>query len=99
MNAPAKATSPPAAPVDPSLWLLRIPKVRQTNTIALPDRLDPNNESAVSVTERWKTVQLKVTDKLGVERSVIMTLAEARKLSEYLNTACRRVARRPANRP
>jgi hypothetical protein len=73
--------------------------VRQTNTIALPDPHDPQKEAAVSVIEQWKTVRLKVTDKLGVERSVAMTLAEARKLSEYLNTACRRVASRPAHRP
>jgi hypothetical protein len=95
--APAQKPIPP--PPDES-WLNRMPMVRQTMTVRLPDPKNPGKFGIVNVVEQRKTVRLIVTaPDSSIDRSVDMTLAEARKLSEHLNTICRRIATRPAYRP
>lgn len=80
-------------------YLRRVPMVRMALMVLVPMKDDPKTQARITVTEQKETVLVTLTTKDGIERSVGLTLSEARKLSEHLNTICRRVGRRPAHQP
>jgi hypothetical protein len=98
--APAKAQPTPedrAKAHRDYLW--RTPKVRQSMILIVPLASDPNKTGQVAVCENKDTVTLTIEDSNGVNRSVKLTLPEARTVATHLNMICNRIAKRPAHKP
>lgn len=77
----------------------KIPKVRHCLLLMLPTT-DPKKDAKVCVTEQRETVRLTVREPDStIEKKVSLSLAEAHKLSEFLETICYRIENRPSGTP
>lgn len=102
---PAKPpTLPLPAPPESAeaAFLHRMPKVRQSLTIILPEPTAdrPQKAAYICVTEQRDSVQVRVREAgSGLDHDVRLNLPEARTLAEHLNKICERIRKRPAYRP
>jgi hypothetical protein len=77
-----------------------MPKVRHSLVIVIPSRATPENPGSISVIEQKDTVRIAISESgSALERNAVLSLPEARKLSEHINTICRRISHRPTGQP
>jgi hypothetical protein len=74
-------------------YLNRMPMIRQALIVRVPDR-KTTATGHVTVTEQQRTVLLGLEDFSGLERSVQLTLPEARAVADHLNKVCTRIHKR-----
>jgi hypothetical protein len=91
--------SPPAPPsASDTAYLRRMPMTRQAFILRVPDR-KTTSVGLITVTEQTATVLLAVEDFSGLQRSLQLTLPEARAVADHINKACTRVVRRKDYQP
>jgi len=97
---PAITASQAATAYNEQGYLWRIPKVRTTLTLVVPDPKNPKTAAFLCVIEQKETLKLSIREGgSGISHAVNLTLPEARKLAEHLNLQCGRISKRPEHKP